>query len=399
MLLKYPSLADRSLDLEISKPQKNTRGAGGGSGGGGGAAPVRQNRSPDRSKGDRGRGNRGSGRGDVSSVGYDRYDARDAHRESDLGGRPRGRDDYRPMRSPSPQRGSFRGRDSYGSQRGRDYYEGRDGRNRSRSPGYGRRDDGRYRDRSPSPRSREADEDEALQIPRRDPRDVPDVQIILMDELDRNFVAWVEGEIRARGIKTDVLHVNPRLPIAAIIRRQIIEGVLAVTQLTRRSQDMSKIPLQVFDRKGGADNVRFDEYQDLEPKIAGELVLRAKQTQVPYQQSQFATPQFVTPQFTTSQSYQQPAPATVPNLANIVGQLDNATLQQLLGTLNAVAPTQNAPPIDLAGILGGLAQQQPQQQSSLYQGQPTPNTTYTAPPSNDAQQVQNIMAQLAKFRQ
>lgn len=239
-----------------------------------------------------------------------------------------------------------------------------------------------------------------------------------MDELDRAFVGWVEGEIRGRGLKTDVMLVNPRHPIDAVIRRQIIEGVLAVTQLTRRSQDTSKIPLQVFDRKGGADNVRFDEYQDLEPKIAAELVLRAKQTQAPI-------PPYQQPQFAAGQSYQQPqaAVAAAPNLANLVGSLDNATLQQLLGTLNA-APVahQNAPPaalpIDLSAILGGLTQPQPpQQQHNMYQVPQTSNGY--APVSNDAlasllgntaqvqsqpqqqsaQQVQNIMAQLAKFRQ
>jgi nuclear polyadenylated RNA-binding protein 3 len=285
-----------------------------------------------------------------------------------------------------------------------------------------------------SPKPRITDEDADLQIPRRDPREVPDAQIILMDELDRGFVAWVEGEMRARGIRTEVMLLSPRISLPAVIRRQILEGVLAVAQLTRRSQDTNKIPLQVFDRTGGANNVRFDEYQDLEPKIAAELVLRAKQTQALPIPTTYAQPQLA-PQ----QTYQPPATtATAPNLANLVGQLDNATLQKLLGTLNAVAPAPQVthaanPPLDLAGILGGLVQQQQQQQQqqqpppppppqqqqrSAYQSQAPPANSYASLANNDnlasllgsmpaqaqpqgqsAQQVQNIMAQLAKFRQ
>lgn len=271
-----------------------------------------------------------------------------------------------------------------------------------------------------SPKGRASDEDADLQIPRRDPRDVPDTQIVLMDELDRGFVAWVEGEMRARGIRTEVLLLSPRSSLAAVIRRQILEGVLAVAQLTRRSQDTSKIPLQVFDRTGGANNVRFDEYQDLEPKIAAELVLRAKKTQVPQ-----AALTYAQPQLPTQQTYQTPTTtAPAPNLANLVGQLDNATLQKILGTLNAAAPAPQVtpsanPPLDLAGILGGLVQQQPQpQQHTVYQSQAQPPNSYAPLANNDnlasllgkiptqaqpqgqsAQQVQNIMAQLAKFRQ
>ena len=237
-----------------------------------------------------------------------------------------------------------------------------------------------------SPKPRTTDEDADLQIPRRDPREVPDAQIILMDELDRGFVAWVEGEMRARGIRTEVMLLSPRISLPAVIRRQILEGVLAVAQLTRRSQDTSKIPLQVFDRTGGANNVRFDEYQDLEPKIAAELVLRAKQTQAPPVPTTYAQPQLA-PQ----QTYQPPTTtAAAPNLANLVGQLDNATLQKLLGTLNAVAPAPQVPqpanpPLDLAGILGWTCAQQQQQpttaqQRNAYQSQARAPNSYASLP-------------------
>lgn len=255
-----------------------------------------------------------------------------------------------------------------------------------------------------------------------------------MQELDRGFVSWVEGEFRARGVKVETMFLSPRLPLDAVIRRQILEGVHAVSQLDMRSQNSSKIPLQVFDRQGGANNVRFDEYRDLDPRIGAELVIRAKQTQpqIP--------PAYAQPQYPSNQSYQPPAAAAPPaanptaNLAALVGQLDNNTLQRLLGSLNTLAPQQQAPQqapnvppttnpsIDLANLLGGLKSQQPPTQVfPPQQPQPDPyaglannpalaslfNSAAAAPqqspaqpqPQQSAQQVQNIMAQLAKFRQ
>lgn len=412
-----------STDLEISKPQKNTRQAGSGQ-----AQPTtqRRSRSPDHS---RGAGGGRGGQGRNQTQGYDRYDGRAlaSPREGDhRGAATRGREEYRPLRSPSPQRGGFRGRDEYGQNRGRDSYGGHDGRHtRSRSPVYDRRDGGRYRERSLSPRRREMDEDAALGIPRRDARDVPEVQIILLEELDRNFINWVESDIRGRGLKTEVMFLSARLPVDVVVRRQILEGVLAVVKLTHKAQQTSRIPLQVFDRTRGADNVRFDEYEDLEPRIAAELVVREKQKQL-------TAPAPVAQAYGQPAGHQYGAPAAqaAPNIGSIVGQLDNATLQKLLGTLNAPiqSPTpqqqQQAPAngqVDLAGILGGLMGKQAQPQQQQY----PPQQQNQYPPhgatqnlgallgaaglgqqaqaqvhgGQSAEDVQNIMAQLARFRQ
>ncbi len=167
-------------DLEISKPQKNTRNAAATAAGDSLRLGLsRRSRSPDYGRGalsPRGSGQRMSG--DRLDRGYDPRGGRILP-FSDFRDEPRRRDDYRPMRSPSPSR--YRGRDDYrgGRDRSRDRYEsGR--KSRSRSP-IGR--NGRYRSRSP--RGRDRDEDTTLPLPKRDPRDVPEVQIILMDEVDR----------------------------------------------------------------------------------------------------------------------------------------------------------------------------------------------------------------------
>lgn len=160
------------IDLEISKPQKNTRQAGFGEQSR--AQVSRRSRSPEA----RGRGLR-SPRGRYARGDRDR--GMEKPHFSDYRDEPsRRRDDYRPsLRSPSP-RGSRR-RDEY---RGRNWsperLDRRDSR-RSRSPEYGRA--GRHR--SPSPRMRELDADASLPIPPRNHQNVPDVQIIVVENVDK----------------------------------------------------------------------------------------------------------------------------------------------------------------------------------------------------------------------
>lgn len=52
--------------------------------------------------------------------------------------------------------------------------------------------------------------------------------------------------------------LGPRIPLDAAVQRQIVEGVLAVVRLARPNQFSRKVPLQVFDRSGGPDNLRFN---------------------------------------------------------------------------------------------------------------------------------------------
>ena len=147
-------IANSLEDLEISKPQRNR-------GGDNNRGNRRRSRSADHN------------RNGYGSRGIDRYTS------GQNGSSPRdrefrrGRDDYRPNRSPSPR--GYRDRRDRSRDRSRGRFNGRR-RSRSRSP-YGRN---RYR--SPSPRR---DSDDDLPLPRRAPRDVPDVQMIVLDDLDR----------------------------------------------------------------------------------------------------------------------------------------------------------------------------------------------------------------------
>ncbi len=118
------------------------------------------------------------------------------------------------------------------------------------------------------------DDENSLPIMRRNPRDVPDVQIILVDEVDRcvsnnvplesplmfaprTFVGYIQQSFRGRGLRCDVLQL-PRVSLAAVVKRQIVEGVQAVVKIFQKSQNTGKIPLQVYNRSSGVENVRFD---------------------------------------------------------------------------------------------------------------------------------------------
>jgi hypothetical protein len=223
------------------------------------------------------------------------------------------------------------------------------------------------------------------------------------------------------------MFLHPRFPKDQVIQRQAAEGVHAVVELDLRAQNLGKIPVQVFDRSAGSHNVRFDQYVDLDPGTAAEVILRAKaataaaaysQQYGAYQQPTYGVPpqQPLHPAAYTAphaSGYPQHATPNPADLANLVGQVDNATLQRLLtsmGSAQGAAPAMppnvatNMPPAahgpsaaDIQALLGSLSApggQAPAQYGAPYGGQPAPASN-----GDSAAQVQNIMAQLSRYRQ
>ncbi|KAF1920287.1 hypothetical protein BDU57DRAFT_534083 [Ampelomyces quisqualis] len=390
----------RKMHLEVSKPQKNSRKADGQNN----AHPRRRSRSPDYSRG--------------STVPTPR-DGRFNHnpgptspRERDR--RFRERDDYRPMRSPSP-RGVPRGMRS--RDRSRDRFDTRY-RSRSRTP--------LRRRRSPSPRQDYTEDD--LDLRRRLPHEVPDIQILVLNEgISRDFIRYVEDIIRQQGLRSNVLIMSGRFPEPAVVRRQIIEGVLAIVRMDTSGFMKGKVSVQIFDRRGGANNVQFNEYADLDPTTAALLVNNAKQTQS--QPVQPPAPPFgfnrnMPPFQQTAPVPFTPSSASQPNISNIITSLDSASLTQLLGAMsgNSIPQNQQPPPnlnADLARLLaqvsnpahtpgyGATAQPQTPQLgqfpglASLFTSQAQP----PAPPIQSTPQnggappdMSEIMAQLAQYQ-
>ncbi|KAJ5590893.1 hypothetical protein N7450_004865 [Penicillium hetheringtonii] len=381
----------RKIHLEISKPQRSTRP--------GPAEPVRappprRSRSPEFSR-------TAPVRNNVRAPG-DRFDRPHETARlpfSDFRDEPshRRRDDYRPPRSPSPRPSR---RDGY---RSRDRTPERlDRRRRSRSPRsprspYAR--DRRYR--SPSPRPRGIYEGEAdLPVPRRSPRDVPEVQVLVLEEVDRNFILHVENAFRNRGLRVDVLVLGPRIPLGAAVHRQYIEGVLAVVRLSLSNQFSRKIPLQIFDRSAGPANVRFSDYPEVEPNIAAEVMFHQAQAMQrgPVPASFAPNPAFGVPQMQPVPMPQPGLPplSNPPNIANLIGSLDasGAPVTAWIGSAISFSSPNPPPPANLASLLTGATRHPPAPQNPQ---QPLLHPPFAIhPPAPPVVSDPNLLSLLAK---
>nr|KMM64515.1 hypothetical protein CPAG_00867 [Coccidioides posadasii RMSCC 3488] len=376
----------RKIHLEISKPQRSSRNAPEPSKPSG----LRRSRSPDYSR------NRDVGRG--GRLGSERYDRVAGDRKSSVNegrdyGDHRHRDNYRPTRSPvrGSRREGYRSRD-----RSVERYDYRS-RRRSRSP-YG--PGARYR--SPTPRGPSYDSDSELPIPRRAPRHVPDVQIIVLENVDNEFVYRIETAFRDRGLRTDVLILSPRISLPAVIRRQILEGVLVIVKLSKTNQYSGRIPLQVFDRGGGADNVRFNEYAGLEPKVAAEVAIHARN--IPIGTSNQGAMQ----QGLGTQAAGPPQSSLGPqsNVANLISSLDAPALQSLLSALQQKPtassqqqyPPSTLPAANVANLLSNITRNNNSGPSVLPPSQhPAPVQSFGQPPAHTPLEAEtNLAALLAK---
>lgn len=370
-------LRGRKVHLEISKPQKNTKNAN-----------QQSNRNQTQNQNQNQNQNRRRSRSPQRRT-YSDYRDEPSRR----------RDPYR-TRSPSPR--GYR----------------RDSRDDRRSPmisTYGA---------TPQPAY---DDEASLPYPRRDPRYVPDVQIIVLDTgVNQAFVNWVEDGLRRKGLSAASTWLNSRTPLAAVVKRQIMEGVQAVVKVGSEHQTRSKIPLQVFDRRAGTSNVTFNEYVDLDVAVAADIVIQARQReragthshpqypptlmppQSPYQhvspstqwppQPPFPPPQQVPPpqQYGYPPQPQQQAyrPQAYPTPQSATAQPPN--LHDLLANLKGGV---GAPPTPQSAHSAG-------QPFTPYGQLPPPPPQYYGQPAYPQQQqgpngqssVQNIMDQLARFQ-
>lgn len=391
----------RKVHLEISKPQRNTKNASGAGGSGNKNQARRRSRSPDR-----------SGRRSYS-------DYRDEPN--------RRRDEYRNRRSPSPR--GYRARTDFRP-------DSRD----SRSPPV-------YGSNYGAPIVA-YDDEQSLPLPRRDPRSVPDVQLLVLEpEIVQSFINWVEQAFRAKGLQASTIWLNQRLPLAAVIKRQIMEGVQAVVKLTRTAQNNSKIPLQVFDRTAGASNVNFNEYADLDTQVAADIVVQARAKERsqpqgyrpqpfppgpplpgypqpnpylhPQNQTQFQppmpppipshypqqppTPQQQYPYPQQQAGYRAPSqpqptpPAQPPNLQQLLANLRHPAGQQSpqAGQPSPISPFGNVPSQQYPyGQVNG----QQQLYGQFPNSQPPQGYAGVSQQGHQQQNVQNVMEQLARYQ-
>ncbi|KAI8817750.1 uncharacterized protein EV422DRAFT_214887 [Fimicolochytrium jonesii] len=182
-------------------------------------------------------------------------------------------------------------------------------------------------------------------LPMRFGPNVPEAQIVVLNEVDRTFVVQVESTLRNAGIKAETLHFDTNLSLRDVVHQMMVEGVRGVIFLERRHAISKTVSMQVFQANG---NVA--EYDKINPEFAAMIVLRDRSVRP-----------IVQPQL----NGQLPA-ANTNNLASMLGSLlggsgNNQT--QLQG--GNTAETQAL----LALVANAVQQQQQQQQlSQLTQG-------------------------------
>ena len=151
--------------------------------------------------------------------------------------------------------------------------------------------------------------------------------------------------------------------------------------------------MQTFQRNPNDPGaIKWDEYKEIEIPIAVDLVLAMKRgpiQQPPPPQPPAAYPGYP-PQYPPAAAPALPAGVN-PNLANIIGSMNPATLQKVFGAL----AQQQPPPVAQQPAYG--YQQPPAAQLGMgglqgFGGQQRPPPTHGPAPT---QQVQDIMAQLA----
>ncbi|RMZ84371.1 hypothetical protein DV738_g587, partial [Chaetothyriales sp. CBS 135597] len=357
----------RKVHLEISKPQKNTRGAGASNNNSKQQNTRRRSRSPDR----RGHGDRFGSRSSFNDTRDDPSWRREEARRSNSPRSYRSRDDYPPIHSP------------------RDYLQASNGR--PRSPSFSA-----YSSQSYPPQPYE--EDAALPLPRRNPAEVPDVQVLILDNnVPQAFINWVEDGFRAKGLRVGTIWLSARLPLQAVVKRQILEGVQGVVKLIHHNQFTGKIPLQVFDRCAGASNVNFNEYVDLDVQVAADIVIHARQKE---RAQIFQAPQPLPPFGAPTGYARPPAPQTTAHQYSI--PIPPPYQQQR----SPQAP--NPQQADIGGLLINIAayqQQQAQAQTQMQMQTQTYSPTrsqaqlaHQQTPSGQPSSVQNIMEQLARYQ-
>ncbi|KAI1812203.1 hypothetical protein GGS20DRAFT_41863 [Poronia punctata] len=319
-------------------------------------------------------------------------------RGSDPSNTNRGRPDGgHSSRQPSPRRGYHRQQESYdNNDRGRSYrqssyYKTESGpyeeRRRSQSPVHRSHD--RYRQRSPSPRRRDSVES-ILRLPRDPGEVVPDVRIVLLEEVDRAFVSYVKEAFRRHGLTIAVMSGVPYSHLDAMIQREVLWGVDAIAELDGRAQQSHRIGLQIFDRSAGHGKVRFDQYKDLDPETAAQLVIRAKSTSnptsYPYSSARYtsASHRLATP------TIQYGFPSAAPPIEG--NSLQTTDLRRVIDSLNG---QQDRTQLDVHTVLATL-QASPHGATNGHSSSATPSGGHYRDPVHD---VQSIMNQLQRFRQ
>lgn len=140
-------------------------------------------------------------------------------------------------------------------------------RSRSPSPGYRRdRDRGRH-SRYDDPRdSRRLSDSNPL--PRRF-GNAPLVQMVILGDVERNYLSQVENAFSRSGLGYDTMHLGPKMNLGAAVAQLKSEGVKAIVFLNKQLERSGRVAMQHFKSNG-----QIQEYESILPDAAIEIFNR-----------------------------------------------------------------------------------------------------------------------------
>ncbi|KAI0968458.1 hypothetical protein F4678DRAFT_200406 [Xylaria arbuscula] len=315
---------------------------------------------------------RKDGEGNRSSRGRRNGDRRNGNRER--------RDDHRPNIQSSPQRSSHRQQPSSGTNTRRNREDSSFSRNRQRSQSPRHSVYDGYRHRSDSPPRQPSSVSNGY-LPHHHRTEVPDVQFLVRDA-SQSFVASAHDEFARHGLKINAWSLNPSSSTDEAIRHLVADGVSAVVELDFGAEQRRSITLLLFDRSAGSHNVRYEEYQDLQPNIAAQLIV-SRRVPPPYHSSQQGTPVQNPPTYTPALPYAH-TDYSYPVIPHASHHSQNSAMIQPFQPTSSNYYGLGGPPAHY--IMGHI--------------QPPPNPALEAfHPGNSAAQLSSILTQLAVPRQ
>ncbi|KAJ3304268.1 hypothetical protein HDU76_005229 [Blyttiomyces sp. JEL0837] len=167
-------------------------------------------------------------------------------------------------------------------------------------------------------------------LPRRYPPNVPDCQVIVLDDVDRTFISHVESVMRNSGIPVETLFLSRKMSLKVVVHQMIMEGVKAIIFVEHQHVRMGTVSMHVFSNAG-----TVAEYDNITIEIAAAVFHRDHQSSI--------------------QSF-----SGIQTQGLGLGPLQSP--QQMMAALGGVGGHQANL---LTSLLGGTGQQQSQQQSLM----------------------------------
>ncbi|BFZ56333.1 nuclear polyadenylated RNA-binding protein 3 [Savitreella phatthalungensis] len=252
--------------------------------------------------------------------------------------------------------------------------------------------------------------------PMRYGREVPDVQIVVIDgdSADRGYVEWVRSVFTATPAPTstgrlscETFGLSTRTPpLRSLAHQWISEGVAAICFCETRLQYAgNKVDIQVFDRSRvptshgpqRPEQVPFDEHQSLDPPAAAQFVVSRIQRALP------PPPLPPQPSYGSAGGYSQQMPSgsggggDAGGLAAMISRMDPSQLQQVMSVLSSQAGSNPQAPSHHQQQQGYPMQQQQQQHG--YQPYPQQQQQQSQPQSqypNPQAQIDAVMRSLGR---